>query len=125
MPKQNNRAVGTRYEDIAVKYLTDKGYEILDRNYHHHTMGEIDIIARDGDTIVAVEVKYRRSDEYGSPLEAVGPKKQKAISHAFLAWLTMNHFDTETPCRFDVIGMYGEGTVNIDHIENAFYYSWL
>lgn len=122
MTDQNNREVGSKYEDMAVKYLTEKGYEILDRNYHHHRMGEIDIIAKDADTIVAVEVKYRRTKNFGSPLEAVGYKKQKAICHAFLAWLMEHRLGLDTPCRFDVIGLCGEGKTTIKHIENAFYY---
>ena len=122
MSDRNNREVGTKYEDIAVKYLTEKGYEILDRNYHHHRMGEIDIIAKDGDTIVAVEVKYRKTKNFGSPLEAVGYKKQRSICHAFLAWLMEHGLGQDTPCRFDVIGLWGEGTVTIKHIENAFDY---
>lgn len=115
----NNRGKGSHYEELAADYLCKKGYKILERNYHNHRFGEIDIIARDGDVIVAVEVKYRKNAAHGNPFEAVGATKQRRISRALLSYLMTHHKGMDTPCRFDVIGILGD---SISHIENAFYY---
>ena len=74
----NKRDVGTFYEDIAAEYIRNNGGKIVKRNYRSR-QGEIDIIARDGDYLCFVEVKYRAGDKYGDALEAVGFAKQKAV----------------------------------------------
>lgn len=66
----NRRAIGTEYETLAGEYLTRHGYQILCRNFHCR-QGEIDIIARDRDYLVFIEVKYRRDEHEGDPAEAV------------------------------------------------------
>ena len=91
---------------------------ILCRNYRCH-FGEIDLIAKDGETIVFVEVKYRRSPASGSPLGAVGLQKQLRISRCAVFFLTAKYHRTDLPCRFDVIGFEGE---LIHHIKDAFSY---
>ena len=113
--EKNHRKTGTRYERIAGEYLKSKGYEILEYNYRSRT-GEIDIIARDGEYLVFCEVKYRRDSGKGSPLEAVGPKKQRVIYRCASHYL-MVHGLTEIPCRFDVIGIERG---RISHIRDAF-----
>ena len=70
----NKRVVGSSYEALAVHYLEEHGYEILERNYHNH-FGEIDIIAMKDHVLVAIEVKFRQDTSYGDPLEAVDIRK--------------------------------------------------
>jgi putative endonuclease len=114
----NTRAKGTEYENIAADYLLAQGYQILERNYRN-PCGELDIIAEKGGVIAYIEIKYRSSNRYGNPLEAVDVKKQRRISKA-AAWHYAKYGAGERkPCRFDVIGIYGDG--RIQHIENAFY----
>ena len=74
----NKRSIGTAYEEKAVEYLTAKGYRIIKRNFRCR-IGEIDIIAKQNDIVVFVEVKYRRTDHMGQPLEAITFTKQKKI----------------------------------------------
>ncbi len=112
----NYRERGTYYEQLSVKWLEDKGYTIIDKNYRCK-MGEIDIIAKDGTTLVFVEVKYRRTPKMGYPWEAVGTAKQHRISQCAKWYMMSKHIDTATPMRFDVISICGsEGT----HFQNAF-----
>lgn len=70
------------------------------------------------DYIVAIEVKYRASDRYGSPLSAVTYPKQKKIIKTLMLYLKENHISQNSQCRLDVIGVYGSG--KLEHIENAF-----
>ena len=116
MQKQNNRAVGTVYEQIAGTFLEKKGFQILEYNYRCRG-GEVDLIARDGAYLVFCEVKYRRSDQSGSALEAVDVRKQKRLCLCARQYLT-SHGMEEQPTRFDVIGIQGN---EIIHIEDAFW----
>ncbi|MDO4804715.1 MAG: YraN family protein [Lachnospiraceae bacterium] len=100
----NRRAVGTDFETKACEFLEAQGFSILERNFHCR-QGEIDIIAREGDYLVFVEVKYRTTASQGSPLAAVGYKKQKKISRVALYYLTHYGYSEATPCRFDVVGI--------------------
>ena len=95
-----------------------KGYKILEKNYLRKT-GEIDIIALSSeDYLVAVEVKYRSSDRFGSPFGAVTYAKQKKIYLTLLFYMNEHNISLETGCRFDVIGIYGDG--RLVHLTNAF-----
>lgn len=114
--RQNNRAVGSKYEHYAGEYLTGLGYKILEFNYRCRS-GEIDIIAQDGDCIVFCEVKYRKSGGQGDPLEAVGKRKQERIAGCAKRYLMTNKI-TGVPCRFDVVGILGS---EVTHIKNAFF----
>lgn len=69
---------GIKGEDLAASYLSKKGYKIIKRNFRARG-GEIDIIAKDGDTLVFIEVKARSTDEFGSPLEAITYRKMKSL----------------------------------------------
>ena len=113
--KQNNRKVGTAYERAAGYYLEQQGYEILEYNYRCRR-GELDIIARDGEYLVFCEVKYRQNRGKGSPLEAVGGKKQHTIYQCAEYYIAEKHLKN-IPCRFDVIGVEGK---KITLIKNAF-----
>ncbi|MGN0317259.1 MAG: YraN family protein [Lachnospira sp.] len=114
----NKRQIGTKYEEIACKYLIDKGYIIIETNFRCK-LGEIDIIARipaDG-TIVFCEVKYRKNNLYGTSLEAVNYKKQATIRKVASYYLIGQYKTTDVKCRFDVVGIDNDEIV---HIENAF-----
>ena len=113
---------GQTGEDLAVCYLKSHGYTIVERNYRMR-IGEIDIIARDGECLVFVEVKTRRSSRFGSPFEAVDFRKQQQISRVALAFMTQ-HRCADVPVRFDVVGVHLEKQPpGIELIKNAFEYS--
>ena len=112
---QNKRKIGSEYESIAGAYLEKQGYEILEYNVYSRA-GEIDIVARDGQYLVFVEVKFRRDDYHGQALEAVSYTKQKNISKCALSYLN-KHRLWNVPVRFDVIGIMGQ---DITLIKNAF-----
>lgn len=99
----NKRQIGTLYEEKAARCLQAAGYEILERNYRCRA-GEIDLIAKDHDFLVFVEVKYRENASMGTPLEAVGKTKQQKIRHSAAWYLAEKGLSFETRCRFDVVG---------------------
>lgn len=104
---------------MAISYLVNNGYFILERNYQIKS-GEIDIIARKDSIIVAIEVKYRSSEKYGAPSMAVTKTKQRHISKTFSHFIYTHRFPFDSAYRFDVIGIRKNG--EIEHIENAFDY---
>src|SRR6202165_6389388 len=81
--------LGTRGENLACRFLRRNGYKILYRNFKGRSGGEIDIVCRDRDTLVFVEVKTRTHEDFGRPIKAVNQQKQKRISRGALAWLRM------------------------------------
>ena len=113
-------ALGRRGEEIALEYLHRKGYRIEERGYRLFR-GEIDIIARDGDTLVFVEVKARATTEFGLPEEAVTPAKQAQIRKIARGFLVERKLG-EPDCRFDVLAILApiDGDPVITHYENAF-----
>jgi len=119
--KRSSRQTGAKYEEYAVKYLETHGYRILERNYRN-VCGEIDIIATDTEdfTVVYFEVKYRGSEKYGDPLEAVDMRKQRRIGRAAALHFGSYGAKKGLGCRFDVIGVYEDG--KLSHIKNAFGY---
>jgi len=121
MSEKNKRDLGKEGEDIAVKYLTEKGFKIVERNYHYSTKGEIDIIANDKNQLVFVEVKSRINLDYGEPEYAINPKKIKQIKKMAELYLFEKEID-EADCRFDVVAiLLGDGSKPvINHYENAF-----
>ncbi len=102
-------------EATAVKYLQEQGYKIICENYHSG-LGEIDIIARDKDTIAFVEVKSRTSSKFGFPQESIGVKKQNQIIKAALIYIKKERI-AHTNLRFDVVAICGSV---IELIKNAF-----
>lgn len=107
-------------EKVAETYLKKEGYRILEKNYRTR-FGEIDIIAEDGDDIVFVEVKTRKSDRYGSPFEAIDVRKQKKMSIVAMSYLGSCHLQ-DRPARFDVVAvLLSAGTrPQVELIRNAF-----
>ena len=113
--KSNTRNTGTSYERKAAEYLEQQGLVILKHNYRCR-QGEIDLIARDKEYLVFVEVKYRTTDRYGSPLEAVNVRKQQTIRKVAEVYL-LTRKQTDCEVRFDVVGICGD---DIRHIKDAF-----
>lgn len=113
--------LGTRGEKLACQFLKRNGYKILYRNFRGRTGGEIDVVCRDGDTLVFVEVKTRTREDFGRPIEAVDRDKRKRLSRGGLAWLRLLN-DPDILFRFDVVEVIiAEGTEpRLELIKNAF-----
>ncbi|MFA6860232.1 MAG: YraN family protein [Clostridia bacterium] len=112
---KKNVVTGKIGEAKALDYLVKNKMKILKTNYSLN-LGEIDIIAKDGDTIVFVEVKDRGSNKFGLPREAVTPQKQHKIRNVALCYLKSIH-SLDASCRFDVVEIIGD---EITLIKNAF-----
>ena len=112
---------GARGESLACQHLRRAGYKILYRNFRGRTGGELDIVSREGDTLVFVEVKTRGSEDFGRPFEAVRPDQQRRISRGALAWLRMLD-NPDILFRFDVVEvvMPESGKPRVELIRNAF-----
>lgn len=120
MSGQDQRQVfGQEGERIAERYLSKKGYRLVERNYRC-PMGEVDLIVLDRRVIVFVEVKTRHDDRFGPPLESVHPRKQRKMIKAAL-WFLSEHKLHNREARFDVVGisLAGQEPV-VEHVENAF-----
>ncbi|MGL5676905.1 MAG: YraN family protein [Cellulosilyticaceae bacterium] len=113
--KQNNRVIGSYYEDRAATFLESKGYRLLARNFRN-AKGEIDIIATDGEYTVFVEIKYRKHVGCGYPRESVHRRKQATLIQVATFYLVKYKL-YDTPVRFDVIEIVDQ---ELHHIENAF-----
>jgi putative endonuclease len=102
---------GEHGEDRATRALLARGYRIVERNFRCKA-GELDIVARDRDTLVFVEVRTRADDRFGSALEAVGYSKQRQVARVARVYLALRRprFDT---CRFDVVAITGDELVVI------------
>lgn len=97
------QASGKTGEDLAVAELERRGYAILERRYSSRH-GEIDIVARDGEVTVFVEVKARATAEFGTAAEAVTPRKQRRLAALAVDYLARHH-PANIPCRFDVVAI--------------------
>lgn len=94
--------LGRRGEKLAAKFLRRSGFKVLYRNFRAPRGGEIDIVCRDGDELVFVEVKTRSSRDYGSPASAVNREKQALIARGALAWLRLLD-NPDLIFRFDIV----------------------
>lgn len=108
---------GKSAEDRAHDFLISHGLSPIARNYRCK-YGELDLIMRDRQSLVIVEVRYRKSDRYGSALESITPSKQNRIIAATQHYLSYTNADSNSPLRFDVIALSGNGDIN--WIKNAF-----
>ena len=117
--RNRRQKFGEKGEALAVRRLKKSGYKIIETNYRNR-LGEIDIIAKEKNTIVFVEVKARRSVHFGSPKQAVTRQKQKKISMVALQYLK----DTgqgDARARFDVVSVISnQDDTQIEIIKNAF-----
>ena len=111
----HKKLLGKKGERLVVDYLKNLGYKILHTNYRT-PFGEADIIAKEGDEIVFVEVKTRSNDKYGTPAESVVKSKRQTYTKiARFYWLKTGE---EPNARFDVAEVYSDGT--IEYLKNAF-----
>ena len=113
------KTLGNEDEDLAVLFLRKKGYRIISRNYKN-SVGEIDIIAQDGETVVFVEVKTRTNYSFGYPFESVHRRKRQKLKNLALLYLKKQR--KEFPVRFDVLSITcaDNGSRQIEHIQDAF-----
>ena len=111
--------LGRKGEEAARKLLQRSGMELLDCNWRSGRL-ELDIVCRDGDTVVFVEVKTRSGSTYGGPAAALTPAKQRTLCRAARAWLAARDA-WSSPCRFDVVCIVREGdTLHLEHCRHAF-----
>ena len=114
--------LGRAGEEAAAALLQRAGFTLLDRNWRQGRL-ELDMVCRDGEELVFVEVKTRRSAGYGGPAGAVTPAKQRVLTRAAQAWLAA-HDAWQNPCRFDVVCLLRHGdTFSAEHYPHAFDFS--
>lgn len=115
----HNRRLGARGEALAAEYLETRGYLIIDRNWRGGRQGELDLVARDGDEIVAIEVKTRRGTGSGHPFEAITAMKARRLRGLLLSWMR-EHREHAGGLRVDAIGILmpdGE-PASIEHLRS-------
>ena len=118
-PSLGRRQLGGAGEDLAAAALKKQGYKILERNYTC-TLGEIDLIARQGQTLVFIEVKTRRSERFGAPQDAVSPAKQARLRRLADYYLKQKRLG-QVPVRFDVVAITFAGDApQVEIIQAAF-----
>ena len=112
---------GERGEKLASRFLRSRGYKILYRNFKARGGGEIDLVCRDRDSLVFVEVKTRRNADFGRPIDAIGREKQLSLSRGGLAWLRLLD-NPDIAFRFDVVEVLlpDEGEPRCELIQDAF-----
>ena len=121
MAADRRRALARAGEDAAVEALRRRGYRVLARNVRLRR-GELDVVAEQGGDLVFVEVKARRSDTYGTPAEAVGFRKQRALVQLAAGYLARRRL-TDRACRFDVVEVRLDAAgrpVRVDVLPDAF-----
>src|SRR5436309_12878633 len=120
-PKSGRLQRGACGETLACRYLKRNGYKVLFRNFRGRSGGEIDVVCRDNDTLVFVEVKTRGREDFGRPVEAVDREKRKRISRGSLAWLRMLD-NPDSLFRFDVVEVIIADNTKprVELIKNAF-----
>ncbi|MCB0400168.1 MAG: YraN family protein [Winogradskyella sp.] len=112
--------LGKKGEQLAVDFLIENNYNIVERNYRFDK-AEVDIIAQKGSILAIIEVKTRSSLDFGNPQDFVKPKQIKNLVKAVDEYITENNLDTEV--RFDIIAIVKKGKqYEIEHLENAFYH---
>ena len=112
----NNRKTGTIREEAAARWLEKQGVKIMEQNFRCRA-GEIDLVVKDQDYLVFVEVKYRKSSSSGYPIEAVTKNKQKSICKVADFYRLTKKIPDDQPLRYDIIGILGE---EIIWYQNAF-----
>ncbi len=110
-------SLGADGEEIACKYLSELGYKILDRNFHSR-FGEIDIIAKDSNCLVFVEVKARSNSSYGTPLEAITRSKLSKLIKTSQFFINQNKLG-DIDYRFDAVEiLFEDGRSQINHLKS-------
>lgn len=114
---RNPRKRGSDAESIAEKWLQKKGLRTVCKNFTS-PLGEIDLIMREGDALVFVEVRYRSNSRFGTPAETVGHIKQQRLIRTAQRYL--QQLKSTPQCRFDIVAITGEREMQIEWIPNAF-----
>lgn len=119
-PAAARARLGREGEEAAARHLEKKGLVLLDRNWRQGRL-ELDLVCREGDTLVFVEVKSRRHDALARPDEALTPRKRRTLVRAARAWLAAREAWSR-PCRFDVVTVLADDSVilHLEHIPHAF-----
>jgi putative endonuclease len=112
----NHLATGLHYEQQALRFLTRSGLTLIDKNVRY-AAGELDLIMRDGEQIVFVEVKFRTNNTFGGALASVTGRKQQRLKKAALLWLQKHNLLHSHSCRFDLVA------INIQ--TKQLHYDWL
>lgn len=122
-PNVGLRSFGSDQEEIALNMLLEKGYHLVKKNFHFGRSGEIDLVMRDGETWVFVEVKARRSHEFGLPEDSITPRKRSQIRRVALGFAHVMKLE-EYEARFDVVAVDyvagDDGKPEIRHHVDAF-----
>jgi putative endonuclease len=121
--QQQRSAVGRYGEDVAVRHLTENGMEVLARNWRCD-LGEIDVVARDGSTMVVCEVKTRRGLDYGTPLEAVTARKMVRLRRLAVRWVAewvAESGEHPPEIRIDVVSVLvrRQGGAMVEHLRGV------
>ena len=116
----DRRALGQRGEDVAAAFLVDRGLVVLERNWRCRE-GELDLVARDGDALVFCEVKTRRGDSHGAPVESVVAAKARRLRQRAAQWLRA-HGVRPAEVRFDIVSVLPQprGGARVEHLRGAF-----
>ena len=118
--RSNNKNIGNEGEKIAEKFLVDKGYKIIEKNFRFGKEGEIDIIATNDDTLIFIEVKTRTNHKFGNPILSITEKKKRLIRFAANGYMLKKKISNKQ-CRIDVITIdMITNPPDITHFENAF-----
>ena len=116
----SHNELGKKGEQLAVDFLVENGYDIIERNYHFNK-AEVDIIAQKEDVLAIIEVKTRSTADFGNPQDFVKPKQIKNLVKAVDEYVTVNSLDVEV--RFDIIAIVKEKKeFKIEHLEDAFFF---
>ncbi|MET0070749.1 MAG: YraN family protein [Candidatus Thiodiazotropha sp.] len=112
---------GQQAEQQALDFLQSRGLKLLQRNFRCKT-GEIDLVMREAETLVFVEVRYRQTNDFGRALETVTASKQRKLLATANRYLQLKRLDSA--CRFDVIALNGSGSTPVEWIKNAIQVAW-
>ena len=116
----NHNQLGKKGEQLAVDFLIENGYDIVERNYRFNK-AEVDIIAQKEDVLAIIEVKTRSTKDFGNPQDFVKPKQIKNLVKAVDEYVTVNNLEVDV--RFDIIAIVKEEKqFNIEHLEDAFFF---
>lgn len=115
--RTEKRKQGDEKERLAESYLCRQNLTLIERNFNCKS-GEIDLIMRDQDYLVFVEVRYRENNEFGGALASITPGKQSKLRRAAQLYLIQHFGNSPPPCRFDAIGI--EGNDELEWVQNAF-----
>ena len=116
----NHNQLGKKGEQLAVDFLIENGYDIVERNYRFNK-AEVDIIAQKKDVLAIIEVKTRSTTDFGNPQDFVKPKQIKNLVKAVDEYVTVNNLEVDV--RFDIIAIVKEKQeFKIEHLEDAFFF---